>query len=238
MRCLLERVVGSAPERAFGSFGRRAALDHPGRLGHNGHMRDDARRYAPSAARNRDAILKALSPHLPKFGRVLEIASGSGEHAMHLAAAHPKLTFQPSDPDPDGRASTDAWAHHLGLTNVAPAIALDVTQSVSPSVSADIVICINMIHIAPWSAAVGLMRNAAIVLPTGGLLYLYGPIRRSGEHTAPSNAAFDSDLRASNPTWGVRDLEAVATLASDYGFSAPNIEAMPANNFSLIFTRQ
>jgi SAM-dependent methyltransferase len=200
-------------------------------------MIDDARRYAPSAARNRDAILKALSPHLPKFGRVLEVASGSGEHTMHFAAAHPKLTFQPSDPDPDGRASTDAWARHHGLTNVAPAIELDVMQSVRPSISADFVICINMIHIAPWSAAIGLMRNAAIVLPTGGLLYLYGPYRRSGEHTAPSNATFDADLRASNLTWGVRDLEAVATLANCHGFSAPDVEAMPANNFSLIFKR-
>lgn len=198
---------------------------------------NDARRYAPSAARNRDAILKTLSPHLTEFGRVLEVASGSGEHTMHFAAAHPKLTFQPSDPDLDGRASIDAWTRHLGLTNVAPAIELDVTRSVSPSIKADIVICINMIHIAPWSAAVGLMRNSAIVLPTGGLLYLYGPYRRNGEHTAHSNAAFDADLKTRNPTWGIRDLEAVAMLASDHGFSAPNIEAMPANNFSLIFKR-
>ena len=195
-------------------------------------MTNDARRYAPSAARNRDAILKALSPHLPKFGRVLEVASGSGEHTMHLAAAHPKLKFQPSDPDPDGRASTDAWTRHLGLTNIAPAIELDVTQSINPSIGADIVI------ISPWSAAVGLMRNAAIVLPTAGHLYLYGPYRRNGEHTAPSNVAFDADLKARNPTWGVRDLEAVATLASDHGFSAPIIEAMPANNFSLFFKRR
>ena len=200
-------------------------------------MIDDARRYAPSAARNRDAILKTLSLHLPEFGRVLEVASGSGEHTMHLAAAHPRLTFQPSDLDPDARASIDAWSRHLGLTNVAPAIRIDVTQSVSPSIRADIVICINMVHIAPWSAAVGLIRNAAIMLPAGGLLYLYGPYRRNGEHTAPSNAAFDADLKARNPTWGVRDLEAVATLAGDHGFSAPNIEAMPANNFSLIFKR-
>ena len=201
-------------------------------------MIEDARRYAPSAARNRDAILKALSPHLPEYGRVLEVASGSGEHTIHFAAAHPKLTFQPSDPDPDGRASTDAWTRHLGLTNVAPAIELDVTQSVSPSIKSDVVICINMIHIAPWAATVGLMRNAAILLPTGGLLYLYGPYRRNGEHTAPSNAAFDADLKARNPAWGVRNLEAVATLATDHGFSAANIEAMPANNLSLFFRRQ
>lgn len=200
-------------------------------------MIDDARRYAPSAARNRDAILKTLSQYLPEFGRVLEVASGSGEHTMHLAAAHPRLTFQPSDLDPDAGASIDAWTRHLGLTNVAPAIQLDATQSVSSSIRADIVICINMIHIAPWSAAVGLIRNAAIILPAGGLLYLYGPFRRNGEHTAPSNAVFDAALKARSPTWGVRDLEAVAALAGDHGFSAPNIEAMPANNFSLFFKR-
>ena len=200
-------------------------------------MKDDARRYAPSAARNRDAILMILTSHLPEYGRVLEVASGSGEHTMHIAAAHPKLTFQPSDPDPDGRASIDAWTHHLGLTNVAPAIELEVTKSVSPSIKADVVICINMIHIAPWSATVGLMRNAAKVLPTGGLVYLYGPYRRNGEHTSPSNAAFDADLNARNPAWGIRDLEAVATLAIDHGFSASNIEAMPANNLSLFLRR-
>lgn len=130
-------------------------------------MIDDARRYVPAAERNRDAIVKTLSPHLPEFGRVLEVACGSGEHTMYLAAAHSKLTFQPNDPDPDGRASTDAWTRHLGLTNVAPSIDLDVSQSFSPSIKADVVICINMIHIAPWSATVGLMRNAAILLPTG-----------------------------------------------------------------------
>lgn len=200
-------------------------------------MIDDPRRYAPSAARNRDAILRTLSPYLPEFGSVLEVASGSGEHTMHFAAAHPRLTFQPSDPDPDARASTDAWARHLSLTNVAPALELDVAQSACPSIRADVVICINMIHIAPWSAAVGLMRHAAMVLPAGGILFLYGPYRRDGEHTSPSNAAFDADLKARNPAWGVRDLEAVATLASDHGFSAPIIEAMPANNLSLIFTR-
>ena len=200
-------------------------------------MLDDTRRYAPSAARNRDAILMTLSPHLPTFGTVLEVASGSGEHTMHFAANHPHLTFQPSDPDPDGRASTDAWTRHLLLTNVAPAIAFDVAQSFNPSIKADVMMCINMIHIAPWPASVGLMRNAALILPAGGTLYLYGPYRRNGEHTSPSNAAFDADLKARNPHWGVRDLEAVATLAGDHGFSSPTIDAMPSNNLSLIFKR-
>ena len=200
-------------------------------------MNTDARRYAPAAARNRDAILATLGPYLPKTGRVLEIASGSGEHTMHIAAAHPGLAFQPSDPDPDARASINAWTRHLGLANVAPAIALDMIQGVDPSLRADVVICINMIHIAPWSAAQGLMRNAAGVLPRGGILYLYGPFRRNGAHTAPSNAAFDADLKARNPTWGIRDLDEVAALAAEHGFSAPVVEAMPANNLSLIFRR-
>jgi len=198
----------------------------------------DARRYAPSAARNRDAILQTLSPQLPEGGCVLEVASGSGEHTMHFAAAHPELAFQPSDPDPDARASIDAWTLHLGLINVAPAIELDVTRKFSPSIKADVVICINMIHIAPWSATVGLMRHAALVLPASGLLYLYGPYRRNGEHTAPSNAAFDADLKSRNPAWGVRDLETVAALAAEHGFSSPEIETMQANNLSLFFRRR
>jgi hypothetical protein len=198
----------------------------------------DARRYAPSVARNRDAILQTLSPYLPEHGRVLEIASGSGEHTMHLAAAHPKLTFQPSDPDPDARASTDAWTRHLGLANVAAALDLDVTRRRFPSIKADAIICINMIHIAPWAATVGLMQLAGTLLPAGGLLYLYGPYRRDGAHTAPSNAAFDADLEARNPEWGVRDLETVSALASEYGLSAPDIAAMPANNLSLMFRRR
>jgi Protein of unknown function (DUF938) len=201
-------------------------------------MMDDLRRYAPSVARNRDAILAALSPRLPKSGRVFEVASGTGEHTMHVAAAHAALTFQPSDPDADARASINAWSRHLGLGNVAPALDLDLTRTVGPSVRADVLMCINMIHIAPWSATRGLVRMASDMLPTGGLLYLYGPYRRHGEHTAPSNAAFDADLRARNSAWGVRDLEAVAALASETGFSAPDIDAMPANNLSLFFRRR
>ena len=200
-------------------------------------MTDDARRYAPSATRNRDIILKTLSKHLPARGNVLEIASGTGEHVMHIAAAHPGLIFQPSDPDPDSRASIDAWIHHLGVKNVAPAIQADIARSIRLPNGFDVIICINMIHIAPWSAAVGLMRNAAAMLPTGGLLYLYGPYRRGGNHTAASNEAFDADLKTRNLEWGVRDLEAVAAVASDHGFSAPVVEEMPANNLSVVFRK-
>ena len=201
-------------------------------------MTDDRRRHSPSAARNRDVILETLSQHLPARGNVLEIASGSGEHIVHFAAAHPRLRFQPTDPDPDSRASIDAWSRHLGLTNVCPAIALDTAHSFSLANDVDVIVCINMIHIAPWSAAVGLLRGAATLLPSGGLLFLYGPFRRHGTHTAPSNEAFEANLRAQNSEWGVRDLEVVAELAKECNFLAPTIENMPANNFAVMFRRR
>jgi SAM-dependent methyltransferase len=197
---------------------------------------DDARRHAPATERNRDAILAVLKRHLPARGRVLELASGSGEHAVHFAAALPGLVFQTSDPDAASRASIDAWTASAGLANLRPAIALDATASDWP-IDADAVLCINMIHIAPWAAAIGLMRGAAGILAPGGTLYLYGPYKRDGRHTAPSNDAFDHSLRARDPEWGVRDLEAVAALAAANGFAAPVIEQMPANNLSLIFRR-
>jgi SAM-dependent methyltransferase len=197
----------------------------------------DPRRFAPAAARNRDPILAALRPRLPGAGLVLEVASGSGEHAIHLAAALPALTFQPSDPDPGARASIDAWAAKAGLANIRPALALDAAAADWPAAAADAVVCINMIHIAPWAACEGLVRGAARLLPAGGPLILYGPYRRGGRHTAPSNAAFDADLRARDPAWGVRDLEAVAALAAGQGFGPPEAVEMPANNLTVIFRR-
>jgi hypothetical protein len=205
---------------------------------YNSGMNKDARLFAPAAARNRDVILSVLGPRLPKRGHVLEVASGSGEHICHFAAAYPALTFQPSDPDPDNRSSIDAWTRHFGLGNVAPAIALDATQAFAPHVSTiDVIICINMIHISPWAATTGLFRNAAAALPVSGLLYLYGPYRCGGMHTAPSNEDFDANLRSRNSNWGIRDLEAVAELAAAVGFGAPEITKMPANNLSLVFER-
>lgn len=200
-------------------------------------MITDARRAAPSAARNRDPILAVLQRHLPQYGRVLEIASGTGEHVTHFAAALPDLGFQPSDPDAGARASIDAWVTALGIGNVRSAIGLDVRSIPWPVSAADAVIAINMIHIAPWTATEGLMRGAAGELPTGGLLYLYGPYRRGGRHTAASNEAFDRSLRSQDPAWGVRDLEAVADLAALNGFEAPAIEEMPANNLSVLLRR-
>jgi SAM-dependent methyltransferase len=202
-------------------------------------MSEDARQYAPAAARNRDPIWSVLQPSLPATGRVLEVASGSGEHAVHFAQrAAPGLVFQPSDPDPQARASIDAWAAATRLPNIRPALALDATAETWPIAQADAVLCFNMIHIAPWEACIGLVRGAARVLSAGGPLFLYGPFKREGRHTAPSNAAFDRDfLKARNPAWGVRDLEAVAALAAGQGFGAPAIVEMPANNLSVSFRR-
>lgn len=197
----------------------------------------DARRFAPAAARNRGPILEALRGRLPTSGLLLEVASGSGEHAVHLAAAFPALTIQPSDPDPEARASIAAWAAETGLPNIRPPLALDAAAAAWPVSRADAVLCINMIHIAPWQACEGLVRGAARLLPPGGPLILYGPFRRGGAHTAPSNAAFDESLRAQDPRWGVRNLEAVAALAAAEGFAAPEVVPMPANNLILVFRR-
>lgn len=192
----------------------------------------DPRRFAPAAARNRDAILDVLRRVLPPRGLVLEVASGSGEHCAHLAAALPALAFQPSDPDVDARASIDAWA--AGVPNIRPALALDAARQPWPAAAADAVLCINMIHIAPWAACEGLVRGAAALR---AMLVLYGPFRRGGAHTAPSNAAFDESLRARDAAWGVRDLEAVAALAAREGFGPPEATEMPANNLTVVFRR-
>ena len=193
------------------------------------------KRHAPAVARNRQPILDVLRPGLPAEGIVLEIASGSGEHIVHFAAALPGLVFQPSDPSAEARASIDDWIQTEGLGNVRAALALDATGDTWPIERADVVLCCNMIHIAPWEAAVGLVSGASRILSRGGMLYLYGPYRRDGRHTAPSNEAFDRDLRQRNPAWGVRDLEAVTALAASRGFGPPEIVEMPANNLSLLF---
>ena len=197
----------------------------------------DPRRYAPATLRNRDAILAVLERQLPARGLVLELASGSGEHAVHFAARLPGLDFQPSDPDAASRASIDAWRESAGLANLRRALAIDAASAPWPIEAADAVLCINMVHIAPWSAACGLIAGAERILSKGGLLYLYGPFSRDGRHTAPSNEAFDRDLRARDPAWGVRAIEAVAALAAAAGFSPPLVEEMPANNLSLSFRR-
>ena len=200
-------------------------------------MEEDARRYAPSVARNKDAIAGVLARYLPSSGLVLEIASGSGEHAVHFASSFPALVFQPTDPSEEALASIAAWRQEAALPNMRAPLALDVTAAPWPINHADAVTCINMIHIAPWEATLGLVAGAARIIPPGGLLFLYGPYKRAGQHTAPSNADFDASLRERDARWGVRDLETVAAEATAMGFAAPMIEAMPANNLSLIFRR-
>lgn len=196
----------------------------------------DARLYYPATQRNRDVILGVLRGVLPASGLVLEIASGSGEHVVHFAAALPQLTFQPSDPEDAARRSVTAWTERLGLSNVLPPLAFHV-QDKWPIDAADAVVCINMIHIAPWEATPALLRGAARILSPGAPLYLYGPYRQKGVVTAASNEAFDADLKSRNPAWGLRKLEDVADLARTAGFSAPEVTLMPANNLSVVFRR-
>ncbi|MGU3418935.1 DUF938 domain-containing protein [Methylobacterium sp. D54C] len=192
---------------------------------------------APAVARNRDAILAVLREILPDRGTVLEIASGSGEHAVHVAAALPGLDWLPSDPEPAARRSIAAHAFRAGLANIRPPLALDAAAAAWPVARVDGIVCINMIHIAPWAATEGLMAGAGRVLSAGGVLFLYGPFREADRSFAESNAAFDASLRARDPAWGVRDLDAVAAEAARHGLSLVRRVAMPANNLSLIFRR-
>ncbi|WP_340116230.1 DUF938 domain-containing protein [Pelagibius sp. 7325] len=201
------------------------------------------RLHAPATLRNRAAIAQVLAGWLPldapAGATVLEIASGTGEHAVYFAARFPDLVWQPSDPDATNRRSIDAYRTAEGQANLKAPLDLDATACVWPlDGPVDAVVCCNMIHIAPWAAAEGLFAGAARHLKPGGGLYLYGPFKRGGRHTAPSNEAFDAGLRAQDPAWGVRDLEAVAALAEKEGFAAPRVETMPANNLSLWFARQ
>ena len=192
---------------------------------------------APAVARNRDPILAVLREVLAAPGTVLEIASGSGEHAVHFASALPHLVWQPTDPDAEARRSIAAHAARAQLPNLLPPLALDAAAAAWPVTQADAIVSINMIHIAPWSAAEGLMAGAARLLPPGSPLYLYGPFREHGRHTAPSNAAFDESLKARDPAWGVRDLDEVVALAGRHGLALSRTVAMPANNLSVVFRR-
>ena len=196
------------------------------------------RLVSPAAERNKGPILEVLRRVLPKSGLVLEIAAGSGQHAIHFSAALPMLTWQPTDPDAEALASIAAWAAGEALPNLMPPLHLDVHAQPWPVARADAIVCINMIHISPWSATPALMRGAAATLDENGVLYLYGPYRKGGAHTAPSNEAFDRSLRSQNPTWGVRDLSEVVEVAKGEGFELVETIEMPANNLSVIFRRR
>lgn len=199
---------------------------------------EDKRLRAPAAARNRDAILAVLREALPATGTVLEIASGSGEHAVHFAATLPALTFQPSDPSPEALASIAAWVAQSGAGNILPPLQIDAAAEGWPACSPDAILCINMIHIAPWSAAQGLIRHAGRLLAPGRPLILYGPFKRPDRPLEPSNAAFDASLRERDPAWGLRDLDAVAALATEAGFGEPEVIEMPANNLSVVLRKR
>ena len=196
----------------------------------------DPRRFAPATERNREPIAQVLGGVLPARGRVLEVASGTGEHVVHFARAFPDIVWQPSDPDPGALASIAAWKAEAGLGNVLEPIRLDAAGP-WPALEADAILCINMVHISPWAATEGLMRGAKAVLKPGAPLILYGPYRRAGVPTAPSNEAFDASLRARDPEWGLRTVEAVAAEALAQGLELERLVEMPANNLTLAFRK-
>lgn len=194
------------------------------------------KQHAPATGRNQDAIREVLARELPAAGTVLEIASGTGQHAVAFAQALPAITWQPTDPEPTSLASIAAWRDEAGLPNLRAPVLLDVTQVPWPVEQADAIVCINMVHIAPWEAALALFAGAGRLLAEGALLYLYGPYRFDGT-TAPSNEDFDRSLRSRDPRWGVRDVRELGTAAAEHGLVMRGAVAMPANNHSLLFRR-
>ncbi len=194
-----------------------------------------ARKHAPATLRNREAIAAVLAQVLPEAGLVLEVASGSGEHCAFFAERFPDLRWQPSDPEPSALTSIASWC--AGLENVAAPVAIDASAAGWPVECADALLCINMVHISPWEATLGLLDGAARVLPTGGPLILYGPYRRAEVETAPSNEAFDASLKARDPRWGLRDVADVTAAAVERGLAFERLVEMPANNIMLVYRR-
>ena len=203
----------------------------------------DLRRYAPATQRNREPILEVLRQVLPPTGTILEISSGTGEHAIFMSPQLAPRCWLPSDPNPDARASIAAWQQASPCDNLYPPIDLD-TSIPQWSVESDerlkldpinAIVNINMVHIAPKSAYLGLMAGASRILPNKGILYLYGPFKQGGVHTAPSNAAFDASLQSQNPEWGIRDLAEITAAAEAHNLHLHKIFPMPANNLSVIF---
>jgi SAM-dependent methyltransferase len=199
----------------------------------------DQRMFSPSAARNSEPIRRVLRRVLPTHGVVLEIGCGTGEHTVCFAEAMPNLSWQPSDPDADARASTAAWIKFTGLNNVLAPLDIDVCSTlwgVEQKAPFDAIVSINMIHIAPWAASLGLFAGAGRLLGAGGLLVLYGPFMRDGVHNAPSNAAFDASLKARNPSWGVRDITDLERVAQASRLGVRETINMPANNILIVFS--
>lgn len=196
-----------------------------------------AKREAPAAARNREPIAAVLARELPEQGTILEVASGTGEHALYFAERFAHLTWQPSDPDPAARASIAAWRDEAQRSNLLAPLDLDAANPLWPLHAANGILCINMVHISLWASTTGLMRGAGALLPRGAPLILYGPYRRCGVVTVPSNEAFDRSLKERNGEWGLRDMEAVVAEATENGLDLARLEEMPANNLILVFRR-
>jgi SAM-dependent methyltransferase len=200
----------------------------------------NARRQAPSAQRNAAAILDVLRQILPKSGTVLEIGSGTGEHARAFAPALAPISWLPSDPDPDQRASIIAWTTDMTGPKPLPPRVIDASSAdwdVRPEDNIVAITSANVIHISPWSTTQGLVAGAGRILPPGGVLHFYGPFKRGGVHITDSNAAFDATLRARDPAWGVRDLDDIEALAKDAGLELDQVIDMPSNNYSVVFKR-
>jgi len=202
----------------------------------------DARQFSPSAARNCGPIREVLTRVLPKKGTVLDIGSGTGEHVLCFAKALPRLVWLPSDPDAASRASIKAWIATEGLANMRAPAAIDVQRAVwdvEDDAPFDAMISLNMVHIAPWEAALGLLAGAGRLLrPGDGVLFFYGPFMLGGAHTAASNVAFDADLKRRDPRWGVRDIDELVSEADPYGLELREVVKMPANNLSLVFVKE
>jgi len=195
------------------------------------------KRHAPAAARNSDPILRVLEQVLPPQGTILEVGSGSGEHAVFAAPRLPGRLWQPTDVDPEALASIQAWRDELPAENLLPPRRFDARERPWPFRDLTAVVSINVIHISPWEVCEAMVEGAAEALHSGGVLYLYGPFRIDGRHTTLSNEVFDANLRSQDSTWGVRDLADVRNLAAGHGFEEIGIFSMPANNFSVVFRR-
>lgn len=193
------------------------------------------KRHTPAAARNRDAIAEVLARELPPSGLVLEVASGSGEHAVYFARRFPALTWQPSDADAVSCASIAAWSAEAELANLQAPVALDAMTADWPVRQADAILCVNMVHISPWDATLGLLDGARRLLPRGAPLILYGPFLKADIETAPSNLAFDQNLRARDPCFGIRAVETLDAAAAERGMERSALHTMPANNLMLVY---
>lgn len=234
---MMLRITGLITEQPHLICGFSLSVGNPGGTLPRMERSQYLKQLSQSSERNKGPILEVLLDVLPATGMVLEVASGTGQHAVHFAANLPGVTWQPSDIDPELRASVAAWRDEAGLPNLLQPIHLDVTADPWPVTEAAAIVNANMIHIAPWEACTGLLDGAGRILPEGGILYMYGPYKIGGKHTAPSNEQFDQSLRTRDASWGIRNLDDVALEARRRGLHLIRTKQMPANNFSVIYRK-